>query len=43
METGDEVQIEGDLQSYSKAEQYLNMIKMSDKALKWKLFTILKK
>ena len=26
--------IEGDLQSYSKAEQYLNMIKMSDKALK---------
>ena len=34
LETGDEVQIEGDLQSYSKAEQYLNMIKMSDKALK---------
>ena len=34
LETGDEVQIEGDLQSYSKAEQYLNMIKMSDNALK---------
>lgn len=34
LETGDEVQIEGDLQSYSKAEQYLNMIKMSDDALK---------
>ena len=34
LETGDDVQIEGDLQSYSKAEQYLNMIKMSDKALK---------
>ncbi len=34
LEVGDEVQIEGDLQSYSKAEQYLNMIKMSDKALK---------
>ena len=34
LETGDDVQIEGDLQSYSKAEQYLNMIKMSDDALK---------
>lgn len=34
LETGDDVQIEGDLQSYSKAEQYLNMIKMSDNALK---------
>ena len=34
LETGDEVQIEGNLQSYSKAEQYLNMIKMSDNALK---------
>lgn len=34
LETGDEVQIQGDLQSYSKAEQYLNMIKMSDNALK---------
>ena len=34
LETGDDVQIQGDLQSYSKAEQYLNMIKMSDNALK---------
>lgn len=34
IETGDDVQIEGGLQSYSKAEQYLNMIKMSDDALK---------
>ena len=34
LETGDDVQIEGALQSYSKAEQYLNMIKMSDDALK---------
>lgn len=34
LETGDEVQIEGALQSYSKAEQYLNMVKMSDDALK---------
>lgn len=34
LETGDDVKIEGALQSYSKAEQYLNMIKMSDNALK---------
>lgn len=33
-ETGDSVQLKGDLAEYSKAEQYLNMVKMSDKALK---------
>lgn len=34
METGNEVQLKGNLQSYSKVEQYLNMVKMSDEALK---------
>lgn len=34
-ETGDEIQIEGTLQYYSKAKQYLNMVKMSDDALKY--------
>ncbi len=34
LETGDEVQIKGSLHSYSEAEQYLNMVKMSDNALK---------
>lgn len=35
METGNQVQLEGSLQYYSKVEQYLNMIKMSDEALKY--------
>lgn len=35
METGNEVQLEGNLQYYSKVEQYLNMVKMSDEALKY--------
>ena len=34
LETGDSVQLEGALAGYSKAEQYLNMVRMSDKALK---------
>lgn len=34
LETGDSVRLEGNLAGYSKAEQYLNMVKMSDKALK---------
>ena len=33
-ETGDAVRLKGDLEGSSKAEQYLNMVKMSDKALK---------
>ena len=35
LETGNEVQLEGNLQYYSKVEQYLNMVKMSDEALKY--------
>ncbi|MCD8021099.1 MAG: LTA synthase family protein [Clostridiales bacterium] len=35
LETGDTVQLEGEYQYYRKVEQYLNMIKMSDKALKY--------
>lgn len=34
-ETGDDVQLEGNLQNQSWAEQYLNMIKMSDEALEY--------
>lgn len=34
-ETGDEVQLEGNLKYYSKAKQYLNMVKMSDEALQF--------
>ena len=34
-ETGDDVQIQGSLRFYSRAEEYLNMIKMSDDALKY--------
>ena len=34
-ETGNEVQIEGSLSYYSRVEQYLNMMKMSDEALKY--------
>lgn len=34
LETGDSVRLKGNLEGFSKAEQYLNMIKMSDKALK---------
>ncbi len=34
-ETGNEIQIEGSLSYYSRVEQYLNMIKMSDEALKY--------
>lgn len=34
VETGDSVKLKGNLEGYSKAEQYLNMVKMSDKALK---------
>lgn len=34
-ETGNDVQIEGSLGYYSRAEQYLNMIRMSDEALKY--------
>lgn len=35
LETGDSVKLKGDLKGYSKVEQYLNMIKMSDEALKY--------
>ena len=34
LETGDSVRLKGNLEGFSKAEQYLNMVKMSDKALK---------
>lgn len=34
-ETGNDVQIEGSLSYYSRVEQYLNMMKMSDDALKY--------
>lgn len=34
-ETGDDVRIQGSMHYYSRAEQYLNMIKMSDDALKY--------
>ncbi len=34
-ETGDAVQIQGSLRYYRRVEQYLNMIKMSDDALKY--------
>ena len=34
-ETGNDVQIKGALSYYSRVEQYLNMIKMSDEALKY--------
>ncbi len=34
-ETGDDVKIQGSLSSYRRVEQYLNMIKMSDEALKY--------
>lgn len=34
-ETGDDVQLKGNLQNQSWAQQYLNMIKMSDEALKY--------
>lgn len=34
LETGDSVRLKGNLEGFSKAEQYLNMERMSDKALK---------
>ncbi|MDO4975723.1 MAG: sulfatase-like hydrolase/transferase [Eubacteriales bacterium] len=34
-ETGDDVKLEGSLRYFSRVEQYLNMIKMSDDALKY--------
>ena len=34
-ETGNEIQLEGTFKYYSKVRQYLNMVKMSDEALKY--------